>query len=301
MRWVAFFSQTGKEIHEVSKRLGRWPDLCVTTTGNFEINPEFHAHLLNSKISFLHYMAPKPSIACYVDVLGKSINTIVTLNGWLKILPAAICNRYEIYNGHPGLITKYPQLKGKDPQLKAINLQMDYSGCVIHDVTEEIDGGKIRAEREIPIFGLSREEVFSHLHDTSIDLWVEFLEKRFKQKIMTPCTCTDEIRKEIENAYPETCEYLRTLMEEEYALFMNKQHDYGAANISVGQNLDDPAGRRVALSAIIFRMNDKVQRLLNLVVKKGELATCEPVEDAFRDIGLFAKIALTVDKNKWAK
>lgn len=300
MRWVAFFSQTGSEINEVSKRLGRYPDLCVTTIGNDKINPEFLTTVLTSKSSHLSYIEPKPSIADYVATIGPSIDTIVTLNGWLKIVPAAVCDQYEMYNGHPGLITEYPQLKGKDPQQKAIDLNLDYSGCVIHDVTSEVDGGEIRAERKIPIYGLSREEVFTHLHYTSIVLWVEFLTKQF-QKTMTNYNTTAEIKKEIEHLYPETCDQLKQLMDEEYALFMNKQHDYGAANISVGQNLDDPAGRRVALTAVIFRIHDKVQRLLNLVVKRGELATCEPVEDAFRDIALFAKIALVVDKNKWAK
>lgn len=300
MKWVAFFSQTGKEIHEISKRLGRYPDICVTSINNDKIDPEFRAAVLSSTSSYLSYIEPNPPIACYKEILGNPNDAIITLNGWLKIIPSAICSHYTIYNGHPGLITTYPQLKGKDPQQKAIDLQLPYSGCVIHHVTTEVDGGAILAERIVPIFGLSNDEIFAHLHDTSIDLWVEFLKPRL-QKIMTPCICTDEIKKEIETAYPETCRHLQILMEEEYALFMNKQHDYGSANISVGQNLDDPAGKRVALSAIIFRLNDKVQRLLNLVVKKGELATCEPVEDAFRDIALFAKIALVVDKNKWAK
>jgi len=111
-----------------------------------------------------------------------------------------------------------------------------------------------------------------------------------------------DMQKEIESTYPQTCELLKQIMEEEYNLFIKKQHDYGPNNITVCQDLNDPAGRRVALSAIIFRLNDKVQRLLNLVVKKGATeAATEPIEDAFRDIALLSKIALIVDKNKWSK
>ena len=115
-------------------------------------------------------------------------------------------------------------------------------------------------------------------------------------------THLSEIQTEIESTYPETCNLLKQIMEEEYILFIKKQYDYGPTNITVGQDLNDAAGRRVALSAIIFRLNDKVQRLLNLVVKKGVTeAANEPIEDAFRDIALLSKIALVVDKNMWAK
>jgi len=111
-----------------------------------------------------------------------------------------------------------------------------------------------------------------------------------------------EIKQQIEKQYPETCDLLKLYMYDEYDLFVRKQFDYGPNNITVGQDLNDPAGRRVALSAIIFRLNDKIQRLLNLVVKKGLTeAANEPIEDAFKDIALLSKIALIVDKNKWAK
>ena len=40
MNWIAFFSQTGSEIVELSKQLGRKPDLVVTN--NFEEKVKFH-------------------------------------------------------------------------------------------------------------------------------------------------------------------------------------------------------------------------------------------------------------------
>ena len=112
----------------------------------------------------------------------------------------------------------------------------------------------------------------------------------------------DEIIKEIHTTYPETCSMLEYLTDEEYKLFCKKQFDYGISNITVGQDLNTPDGKSVALSAIIFRLNDKIQRLINLVIKKGVTeAANEPIEDAFKDIALLSKIALIVDKNKWGK
>ena len=112
----------------------------------------------------------------------------------------------------------------------------------------------------------------------------------------------DEMVQEIEGKYPETCEMLRDFLSEEYDLFIRKQNDYGTSNVTVGQDLNDPDGRKVAMSALIFRINDKVQRLLNLVVKKGAIqAANEPIEDAFKDISLLSKMARIVEKGKWGK
>ena len=84
-------------------------------------------------------------------------------------------NRFEIYNGHPGLITQYPELKGKDPQQKAFDLGLESSGCVIHRVTEGVDEGEILRSRKVSIKGLEIGELFHILHSISVSLWVDFL------------------------------------------------------------------------------------------------------------------------------
>ena len=48
-------------------------------------------------------------------------------------------------------------------------------------------------------------------------------------------------------------------------------------------------------------MNDKVQRLLNLVVKHNREAQNESVEDAFGDLSVYGVIARIVANGKWAK
>ena len=65
-------------------------------------------------------------------------NTLITLNGWLRIVPPDKCAKYNIYNGHPGLITKYPELKGKDPQ------QRMWENIHEYDTRRFITNNKIR-------------------------------------------------------------------------------------------------------------------------------------------------------------
>lgn len=179
VKWVTFFSQTGSEIAEISKQVGRWPDLIITN--------ERPAHLrtINKEILSQNIiMLPnKPSVEDYRKVLSEELSGkdyVISLHGWLRIMPTEIIKEYPVmYNGHPGLITKYPELKGKDPQKKAWDLDLPTSGCVIHRVTEELDGGTIMRSKEISIRNLNMEVIFEKLHDLSIQQWVTFLTRHW--------------------------------------------------------------------------------------------------------------------------
>ena len=110
------------------------------------------------------------------------------------------------------------------------------------------------------------------------------------------------IKAEVEKDYPETCDMLKDLLEEEYKLFINKQYDYGPTNISVGQDLSKPDGQYIAKAGLVFRIHDKVQRLINLVIKKQtDEAANEPIIDAWKDSSLYCKIAQIVDSGTWGK
>ena len=170
--WIALFSQTGTEIVEVSKHLGRWPDYIVTNERPDHlrtINPE-----LEGKVIFVEN---KPTEAELELILSQGENQFVTLHGWLRIMPPIICNKYLIYNGHPGLITMYPELKGKDPQMKAFNLKHDLMGCVIHKVTAGVDEGKVLKEVFFNAWGITEENMWKTLRDRSSYLWIKFLKE----------------------------------------------------------------------------------------------------------------------------
>jgi phosphoribosylglycinamide formyltransferase-1 len=168
--WIAFFSQTGSEIVEVSKLLGRWPDLIITNERPDHLRKIHPA--LEGKVAFVENKPTEEELGL---ILGHYKDPLVTLHGWLRIMPSYICNRFEIYNGHPGLITEYPELKGKDPQQKAFDLGLESSGCVIHRVTEGVDEGEILRSRKVSIKGLEIGELFHILHSISVSLWVDFL------------------------------------------------------------------------------------------------------------------------------
>ena len=118
------------------------------------------------------------------DHIGYSIfnekwrsDILVTLHGYLRILPASFCDKTRIFNGHPGLITKYPELKGFNPQEKTWNNKEKYDqvGCVIHRVIPELDSGEVVASADTQNVFESQEQLTGCLHSMSVNLWCEFL------------------------------------------------------------------------------------------------------------------------------
>ncbi len=105
----------------------------------------------------------------------------------------------------------------------------------------------------------------------------------------------------IETTYPETSKEFQRLQFEQYELFCKKQMDYGPSNIAMGTSLDTDEEKRLSKIGLIVRINDKVQRLINLVVKNNREAQNEPAIDAFKDLACYGIIAQIVEAGKWGK
>ena len=105
----------------------------------------------------------------------------------------------------------------------------------------------------------------------------------------------------IEKTYPETAKEFQRLQFEQYALFCKKQMDYGPTNISMGTQLATDSEKRLSLIGLVVRINEKVQRLLNLIVKNNREAQNEPTIDAFKDLACYGIIAQIVKNGKWGK
>jgi len=103
----------------------------------------------------------------------------------------------------------------------------------------------------------------------------------------------------IEKTYPETAKEFQRIQFEQWNTFCKKQMDYGPSNISMGTSLKTDDEKRLSLTALIVRINDKVQRLLNLVVKNNRKAQNEPTMDAFKDLSVYGIIAQIVKNGKW--
>jgi folate-dependent phosphoribosylglycinamide formyltransferase PurN len=174
--WIAFFSQTGSEIVSLGNALGKMPTEIV-----YNEKP-IYKNDINQNIDKYTLLPNRPTVEDYERILSKYDNPLVTLHGWLRIVPPEICSKYEIFNGHPGLIDEYPELKGKDPQEKAYRLGLQEGGSVVHRVTEGVDEGEILYSTKASLKGLDLNGVYNILRETSMVSWMKFFTKVFYEE-----------------------------------------------------------------------------------------------------------------------
>ena len=90
-------------------------------------------------------------------------------------------------------------------------------------------------------------------------------------------------------------------MWEQYETFCKKQRNYGPGNISVGTQLETKEDVKLSLTGLWFRMNDKVQRLKQLVVFGQPDEVGESLQDTYADLSVYGIIAQLVQNGKWSK
>ncbi len=108
-------------------------------------------------------------------------------------------------------------------------------------------------------------------------------------------------REHCERVYPEMMEEFKKIQAEMYETFCKKQRNYGPGNISVGTALQSKEDVKLSLTGLWFRINDKVQRLKQLVVLGQPDEVGESVQDTYEDLSVYGIIAQLVQRGKWAK
>ncbi|PKP92298.1 MAG: phosphoribosylglycinamide formyltransferase [Alphaproteobacteria bacterium HGW-Alphaproteobacteria-16] len=75
---------------------------------------------------------------------------VIALAGYMRLLSDDFVARWRgrIVNIHPSLLPKY---KGLDTHARAIEAGDAVAGCSVHVVTEELDGGDVLGQAQVPI------------------------------------------------------------------------------------------------------------------------------------------------------
>jgi hypothetical protein len=121
------------------------------------------------------------------------------------------------------------------------------------------------------------------------------------ERTLTTTGSTENAIEYCERLYPNMMDEYKRIMQEQYEMFCKKQKNYGPGNISVGTDLQTSDDIKLSLTGLWFRMNDKIQRLKQLVVLGHSDEVGESVEDTYQDLGVYSIIAQIVIRNKWAK
>ena len=69
---------------------------------------------------------------------------LIVLAGYMRVIK----NPSAMINVHPSLLPKY---KGLNAVQQAMEAGEEYTGCTVHYVNEELDGGEIILQKEVPI------------------------------------------------------------------------------------------------------------------------------------------------------
>lgn len=178
VKWYSLFSHTGKETEAIWQMCNKQLQLEAAITNNIE------------------YEGPLPYIKL---ISGKYINewlmepgnvepgSIITLNGYMRIIPAEVLEylasiNCKVFNIHPAPIWLYPELRGKDPQERLWEGLQDgrysYIGAVIHEVDPGVDTGRtVRWRFILPTCIRDKEDLYATLHDLGTVMWEEFFRK----------------------------------------------------------------------------------------------------------------------------
>ena len=175
LNWTVFVSQTGSEVYNISKEMGILPKLLVTN--NIKKLSTHVWEYLEYNGCIIKEIPFNPVLDDYSqeEILNSDL---ITLHGFLRVLPGDFINKFEggIFNGHPALISKYPELKGLNKQEDIFYHKEKYPemGSVIHMVTDVLDDGKIilNVSRDNNVESL--DDAYFKLKETSFATWVIF-------------------------------------------------------------------------------------------------------------------------------
>ena len=86
-----------------------------------------------------------------IELLQTKSIDLVCLAGFMRILGKNFIKAFsrKIINIHPSLLPAFP---GLNVQEKALQHGVRFSGCTVHFVNEEVDGGAIISQAVVPIF-----------------------------------------------------------------------------------------------------------------------------------------------------
>jgi phosphoribosylglycinamide formyltransferase-1 len=85
-----------------------------------------------------------------IEILQSKSIDLICLAGFMRILGKKFIKAFpnKIINIHPSLLPAFP---GLNVQKKALDHGVKFSGCTVHFVSEEVDGGPIILQSTVPI------------------------------------------------------------------------------------------------------------------------------------------------------
>ncbi len=116
-----------------------------------------------------------------INILRTHQPDMILLAGWMRIFSKLYCDQFGkiSYNVHPSLLPKFAGLMADEVHEKVLDHEEKYTGCTIHRVSEEVDGGEMVLQRKILVDPDDEvEDLRKKVQKQEILGFCEWLEKR---------------------------------------------------------------------------------------------------------------------------
>ena len=101
-----------------------------------------------AKFGIPHVRVPHKDEDKMIDLFRVWRVDLIVLAGYMRVIKNPSAFPAPMINVHPSLLPKY---KGLHAIEQALNSSDDVTGCTVHYVNEELDGGEIILQGEVPI------------------------------------------------------------------------------------------------------------------------------------------------------
>ena len=103
-----------------------------------------------SKLGIPHTQISSKYEELIIDIMNAWKVDLIVLAGWMRIVTPKLINAFpnRIINLHPSMLPKY---KGLHAIERALESGDDMTGVSVHYVNEELDGGEVILQSEVPI------------------------------------------------------------------------------------------------------------------------------------------------------
>ena len=145
MRLAVFCSGSGSNFENIVRTCNQ--DEVVVMIHNKE---KCGAAKRAMKLGIPHAWIDHKDEVSMVKMLTAWSVDLIILAGWMRIVTKRLIQAFpdRIINVHPSLLPKY---KGLHAVEQAMDAGEDFTGCTVHYVTEDLDGGPIIMQSKVPI------------------------------------------------------------------------------------------------------------------------------------------------------
>ena len=143
--------------------------------------------LNKAKLYNIHsiYLPQKKSISRenYDSILSDSLEKLsidlILCIGWMRILSETFVNKWrkKCFNVHPSLLPNFAGGMDLDVHSKVIEANSIESGCTVHEVSNQVDGGKIIVQYKCPVLNNDTpESLKKRVQSLEVDALIKTIE-----------------------------------------------------------------------------------------------------------------------------